>query len=178
MDQVAAAAELAKLAEQAGKPEFAKIALEFGVVHASANPAYGMWIHPSKLQLPLDSPDDKDALNSARTWQHYERDDTAVSEAGTVDAAKLQLPLERTDDAFHTARTWQHFELEQNDITISEVEDVDTVNLLPKTPGSKRTAKRHARRLRARQKHRLLQQFPQITPRELQTNERLELLKW
>jgi len=150
MDRVAAAAELAKLAEQAGKPELAKIAVEFGLesstqtaLHA-ANPAHGMWLNLSQSQLhkedSSDSTDDFDALNSARTWEQYELDPSNI----TID---------------------------------QEAGGVETVNLLPVTPGLSRTAKRRFRRQRVRQKLRLLEQFPQLTPRELQYHQRIKLLE-
>jgi len=149
MDRVAAAAELAKLAEQAGKPELAKIALDFGVASTlepaprKRNQDHGMWLDLSESPLSKehssDSTDDTDALNTARTWQHYE--------------------------------------LESTNITFQEVADVDTVNLLPVTPGTSRTAKRRFRRQRVRQKLRLLEQFPQLTPRELQCHQRLKMLE-
>jgi len=150
MDKVKAAAELARLAEEAGKPELAKIALEFGVESANklaprtANPALGICLDLSQVQRPkehsLDTTDDDN------------------------------------DNVLNTARTWQHYELDNN-MTIHEAEGVDTVNLLPETPGSSRTAKRRFRRQRVRQKLRLLEQFPQLTPRELQCHQRLKLLE-
>ena len=149
MDKAAAALELARLAEDAGKPELAKFALELGLENAvpdapsKGNAPHGMWLDLSQFQLPKetssDSAEDMDAMNTARTWQHYE--------------------------------------LEPSNITVQEPGGVDTVNLLPVTPGSSRTAKRRFRRQRVRQKLRLLEQFPQLTPRELQCHQRLKMLE-
>jgi len=148
MNKVEAAAELARLAKEAGKPELAKIALEFWVERANqlapraANPAHGMRLNLSQFHLPEDQSSDStdiDVLNSARTWEHYE--------------------------------------LESSNVTVHEAGGVDTVNLLPETLGSSRTAKRRFRRQRVRQKLRLLEQFPQLTPLELQYHQRLQLLE-
>merc|ERR1719480_400220 len=101
MDKVAAAAELAMLAEQAGQPELAKIALEFGLKNAiqlapcTANPACGMRLDLSQLQVPKghssDSTENNDSMNSARTWQHYELESSniTVQEAGGVDTVSI-----------------------------------------------------------------------------------------
>mmetsp|Transcript_43697 Transcript_43697/g.83911 ORF Transcript_43697/g.83911 Transcript_43697/m.83911 type:complete len:151 (-) Transcript_43697:148-600(-) len=149
MDRAAAAFELAKLAAEAGKPELAKFALEQGLgtlpdVPSKGNAPHGMRLDLSQCQLPKE---------------------TAAESAEDIDAV-------------NTARTWQHYELEASDMDIQEPDGgVDTVNLLPVTPGSSRTAKRRFRRQRVRQKLRLLEQFPQLTPRELQCHQRLKLLE-
>jgi len=143
MDRVVAAAELARLAEQAGRPELAKIALEFGMastIQPTTNPTQGTWLDLSQFQPSSDSTDDSDVIDSARTWEHFEIEPN-------------------------------------NNIIVQEAEDVDTVNLLPVTPGTCRTAKRRFRRQRVRQKLRLLEQFPQLTPNDLQCRQRLKLLE-
>eukprot|EP00419_Tripos_fusus_P089348 CAMPEP_0172843860 /NCGR_PEP_ID=MMETSP1075-20121228/31787_1 /TAXON_ID=2916 /ORGANISM="Ceratium fusus, Strain PA161109" /LENGTH=119 /DNA_ID=CAMNT_0013688193 /DNA_START=36 /DNA_END=392 /DNA_ORIENTATION=+ len=118
MDRAAAAVELAKLAEEAGKPELAKFALEQGLKSAASdvpskgNAPHGMRLDLSQLQFPKES---------------------------TSDSAE-------DIDVVNTARTWQHYELENSDNDIQEADGVDTVNLLPETPGSSRTAKRRFRR--------------------------------
>jgi len=70
--------------------------------------------------------------------------------------------------AMNSVRTCEHFELSNDAACVEANGSVSSVNLLPVTTGTSRTIKRRFRRQRCRQRSRLLAQFPQLSPGEVQ----------
>mmetsp|Transcript_38786 Transcript_38786/g.74441 ORF Transcript_38786/g.74441 Transcript_38786/m.74441 type:complete len:130 (+) Transcript_38786:73-462(+) len=75
---------------------------------------------------------------------------------------------EETECTMSSSGAVEHFELANSDMECMDLGGVNCTSLLPVTTGSSRTAKRRFRRQRTRQKHRMLQQFPQLAVHELQ----------
>jgi len=75
---------------------------------------------------------------------------------------------EETECTASTSGACERYELASSDMECMDLGSVNTTSLLPVTTGSSRTAKRRFRRQRTRQKHRMLQQFPELAGQELQ----------
>jgi len=75
---------------------------------------------------------------------------------------------EETECTMSSSGAVEHFELANSDMECMDLGGVNCTSLLPVTNGSSRTAKRRFRRQRTRQKHRMLQQFPELAGQELQ----------
>ena len=75
---------------------------------------------------------------------------------------------EETECTASTSGACERFELASSDMECMDLGGVNCTSLLPVTSGSSRTAKRRFRCQRTRQKHRMLQQFPELAGQELQ----------
>mmetsp|Transcript_102819 Transcript_102819/g.204128 ORF Transcript_102819/g.204128 Transcript_102819/m.204128 type:complete len:146 (-) Transcript_102819:54-491(-) len=134
----ARAHELARLAELAGDSELAKLAREL----AGEEPATS-----GQASGEADVPTGK----LPETFMRLDLDDD--DDEGCEEADE---------------EACEHFELGAGDVACTEADGVCTVDLLPATKGSSRTAKRRFRRQRLRQRLRLLEQFPELKQRILE----------
>jgi len=98
-------------------------------------------------------------------WRFAER---AVHQDTPTMTQQAQQAQQAGFFVLHSARC-EHFELGRGDVASMEADgNSSSVNLLPVTAGSNRTAKRRFRRNRCRQRARLLAQFPQLATPEMQ----------
>ena len=84
------------------------------------------------------------------------------------EARRCKDEEEETECTTSSSGAVEHFELANSDMECMDLGGVNCTSLLPVTSGSSRTAKRRFRRQRTRQKHRMLQQFPELAGQELQ----------
>jgi len=131
----------------------------------SAGAAGSKWDHDAH-EVRMCKDEDEETECTVSTFGAHEHFELESSDVVCMDLAdvscKSLLPV------MSTSETQEHFELESSDMACMDLGGVSCTSLLPVTSGSTRTAKRRFRRQRTRQKHRMLQQFPQMAEQELQ----------
>jgi len=109
-----------------------------------------------------------DARGTPRCKDEEEETECTASTSGACERYELASSDVECMDLASTSGACERFELASSDMECMDLGSVNTTSLLPVTTGSSRTAKRRFRRQRTRQKHRMLQQFPELAGQELQ----------